>query len=141
MSSARRCSDGETDPLPAEAYAREVTARVYGLLADKARRAVTAGHSVVVDAVFAQARERRLVAEAAAVAGVSLRGVFLSADLATRLSRVEARTNDASDADAGVAQRQEAYDLGETGWCEVDASGPRSHTLGQVLSFLGLKPG
>ena len=49
---------GETEKLPADAYTAEVTARVYATLADKARRIVAAGHSAIVDAVFAQPRER-----------------------------------------------------------------------------------
>ena len=35
----------ELEPLPPEAYAPEVTARVYAAIIDKARRAVAAGHS------------------------------------------------------------------------------------------------
>ena len=50
---------GETEKLPADAYTDEVTARVYAALADKARRIVAAGHSVIVDAVFAQAAGAR----------------------------------------------------------------------------------
>ena len=48
----------EHDKLPADAYAPEVTARVYATIADKARRAVAAGHSAIVDAVFAKPQER-----------------------------------------------------------------------------------
>ncbi len=55
----------ETDRLPETAYSPAVTAKVYAALIDKARRAVAAGHSVLVDAVFAQADERAAVAKAA----------------------------------------------------------------------------
>ena len=58
----------ETDRLPEAAYARDVTARVYALLADKARRVVAAGHSAIVDAVFADAGERTAIAQAAPAA-------------------------------------------------------------------------
>jgi uncharacterized protein len=43
----------ETERLPADAYTPDVTARTYAALADKARRLPSAGHSAVVDAVFA----------------------------------------------------------------------------------------
>ena len=52
----------ETDRLPETAYTRDVTARVYATLADKARRALGAGHSVIVDAVFADSGERATIA-------------------------------------------------------------------------------
>ena len=56
--------------------------------------------------------------ERAAVAAISDRfhGLFLTADLATRVARVGSRRHDASDADAKVAREQEAYDLGTLDW-------------------------
>src|SRR5215831_17834819 len=44
----------EHDKLPEAAYSPAVTARVYATITDKARRALAAGHSAVVDAVFAR---------------------------------------------------------------------------------------
>src|SRR3974377_473014 len=75
----------ETDPLPDSAYTRQVNARVYATLADKARRVVTAGHSAIVDAVHARAGERAAIAQVAA--GVAFHGLFLIAELATPLPR------------------------------------------------------
>jgi hypothetical protein len=103
---------GETEKLPAAAYAPDVTAGVYAAIADKARRILAAGHSAIVDAVFATAQERDALTAAAKAAKVPLRGLFLTADLATRIARVGGRTKDASDADAVVAQAQESYELG-----------------------------
>src|SRR5262249_15538372 len=120
------------DRLPNEAYSPEVTARVYAALADKARRAIAAGHSAVVDAVFAQAPERALMRQTADALGVPLHGLFLEADLATRVARVGARSHDASDADAAVARRQQGYDLGALDWTRVDASGTPEQTLARV---------
>ena len=53
---------GETEKLPAAAYAPDITARVYAAIADKARRIVAAGHSAIVDAVFATPQERDALA-------------------------------------------------------------------------------
>src|SRR5262245_52565689 len=50
----------EHEKLPEAAYAPEATARVYAAIADKARRALAAGHSAIVDAVFAKPQERVL---------------------------------------------------------------------------------
>ena len=52
----------ETQPLPEAAYAPEATAKVYAVLAEKARRVTAAGYSVIVDAVFARADERSDIA-------------------------------------------------------------------------------
>jgi uncharacterized protein len=118
----------EQEKLPEAAYAPAVTARVYATIADKARRALAAGHAAIVDAVFAKPQERALMEQSAQVLGVPFHGVFLTADLATRIARVGSRSHDASDADATVARVQEDYDLGALGWTKVDASGSPEET-------------
>jgi aminoglycoside phosphotransferase family enzyme/predicted kinase len=122
--------EGET--LPEHAYAATVTLRVFATLADKARRALAAGHSIIVDAVFSQPHERKLMQQSATALGVPFRGIFLTADLATRIARIGARAHDASDADAAVARRQENYDLGTLEWARVDASGTPEETLARA---------
>jgi predicted kinase len=127
---------GETEKLPEAAYAPDVTARVYAAMTDKARRILAFGHSAIVDAVFAQPQERDAVAAAAKAANVPLQGLFLTADLATRITRVGGRTNDASDAGATVAQAQEDYDLGALAWLKIDASGTVVETLASARAAL-----
>jgi aminoglycoside phosphotransferase family enzyme/predicted kinase len=127
---------GETEKLPEAAYTPDVTARVYAAIADKARRIVGAGHSAIVDAVFAKPQERDAVAAAAEAANVPLQGLFLTADLATRITRVGGRTNDASDAGAAVAQAQEDYDLGALEWTKIDASSTVVETLARARAAL-----
>jgi aminoglycoside phosphotransferase family enzyme/predicted kinase len=126
----------ETEKLPSFAYTDEVNARVYATLGDKARRIVAAGHSVIVDAVFAKPEERAAFAEAAKSAHFRLRGLFLTADMATRLSRVGGRGRDASDADTAVAQAQERYELGRLEWARIDASGTPEATLARAKAAL-----
>jgi uncharacterized protein len=122
----------ETEKLPADAYEEEVTARVYATLTEKARRILAAGHSVIVDAVFADPRERAGLEAMAKFANIPLRRVFLTADLDIRVARVGSRAPDASDADASVARAQERYDLGPVEWTAVDASGTPAATLARA---------
>jgi len=127
----------ETERLPAEAYEPDVTQRLYDLLAAKARRAARAGHSVIVDAVYAREAERDAIE--AAAAGFKFAGLFLDCDLDTRIARTEARVRDASDADAAVAKRQEDYDLGAIRWQRIDASGTPEGTLANARHAIGVR--
>jgi len=106
------------------------------VLADKAHRAIGAGHAAIVDGVFADPDQRKTIAMVADSAGVAFRGIFLSTDLATRLARVGGRANDASDADAAVAKQQEGYALGSVDWSVLDASGDIAQTLRLTKSAL-----
>jgi uncharacterized protein len=127
---------GETEKLPPQAYSREAGERVYAALYRKAQRIIMAGHSAIVDAVFADPVERADIAAVASGCGVAFHGLFLVADLATRDQRIGARRNDASDADATVARQQEAYDLGAMDWDTVEASGAPADTLQHARAAL-----
>jgi aminoglycoside phosphotransferase family enzyme/predicted kinase len=126
----------ETERLPAEAYRPEVTTALYAALNEKAMRIAKAGHSVIVDAVFARSDERAAVEDMARQAGVEFHGLFLTADVKTRIERVGGRVGDASDADPGVARRQQDYDLGHMTWRTVDASGTPDDTLARARAAL-----
>jgi uncharacterized protein len=128
----------ETEALPEAAYAAEVTERVYAVVSDKARRTLAAGHSAIVDAVFARPEEREALAAAAKTAGAPLRGLFLTASLETRVARVSGRSGDASDATATVARVQERYALGPLDWTTIDASGSVADTLALAKTALKL---
>lgn len=127
----------ETEKLPPSGYTREVTEKVYATLAAKAARVMAAGHSAIVDAVFATAEERQAIARAATSA--PFQGLFLTADLDTRVARVGSRVADASDANADVARQQEQYRIGTVDWAEIDASGTPQDTLEHAKAALKLR--
>jgi aminoglycoside phosphotransferase family enzyme/predicted kinase len=126
----------ETDSLPAEAYTANATARTYAALVEKAGRVIAAGHSAVVDAVFAEPDQREAITAVARARHVTFRGLFLVADLATRIARVGPRMGDASDADVSVARQQELYELGTLNWITIDASGTPAQTLARARAAL-----
>ncbi|HTV28928.1 MAG TPA: AAA family ATPase [Xanthobacteraceae bacterium] len=131
----------EIEKLPRQAYAPEVSARVYTVLDDKARRILAAGHSAIVDAVFADSQERGALGMVAKATNIPLEGLFLSANLECRLARVGARLFDASDADETVVRTQEQYGLGKMDWSLIDASGTVEQTLTRARTALHLTAG
>ncbi len=108
--------------LPPESYTREASRAVYDGLYERARAALAAGHSVVVDAVFADPAERHTMRDIARAAGVEFRGLWLDCPAQVRLARVAGRTDDASDAGVAVAAEQAARELGEIDWRHLDAA-------------------
>ncbi|MES1179921.1 MAG: AAA family ATPase, partial [Hyphomicrobium sp.] len=103
--------------------------RVYDILDGKARLALAAGHSVVVDAVFAKPEERVAIETVAREAGRAFVGLWLDAPADAMIARVEQRRGDASDADRRVVKEQLGYELGPIAWRIVDASGSLAQTI------------
>jgi uncharacterized protein len=126
----------ENQQLPAEAYRPEISERIYRTITEKAARVAGAGHSAIVDAVFAKPEERTAIETAAAAVGVDFRGLFLVADLKTRLDRVGSRERDASDADTAVVLKQEELAIGAVTWPRIDASGSPEQTLAKARAAL-----
>ena len=122
----------ETERLPPESYSRQSAFEVYEACFDRAGRALAAGHSVVLDAVFAQPEERAAAAEIARRYRAQFAAVWLDAPPETLTTRITSRSNDASDATSGVVAKQLGYDLGHIDWPRVDASGPPEATLDRL---------
>ncbi|MFG1374442.1 AAA family ATPase [Xanthobacter oligotrophicus] len=117
----RLAGTAETQKLPPEAYTPEATRQVYARLRTLAARVLATGQSVVVDAVHARPDEREAIAEVARAAGVPFAAFWLDVPAEELVRRVEARTGDASDADASVVRHQLGYDLGDISWSRAQA--------------------
>jgi hypothetical protein len=126
----------ETERLGSEAYTPQASARVYDVLRQKARIVLVAGSGVIVDAVFSTAEERRDIEAAARSAEADFTGLWLNADQATMVARVEGRRGDASDATADVVRDQIARGTGPVGWTCIDAGGSPADTLAAARSAL-----
>ena len=127
-----------TDRLPPEAYTREVSARVFATIAERAATCLAAGHSVIADAVYGHPAQRAAIAAVAAARRVPFHGIWLEAPLATAVDRVTHRTGDASDADAAIVRRQaETIDPATVTWRRTAADRPVEAIAAEVLGLVG----
>jgi aminoglycoside phosphotransferase family enzyme/predicted kinase len=124
--------------LPERAYAPDVTDQVYRTLRDRAGAALRAGYCAVIDAVALLPAERRSFAEVAHQAGVPFGGLWLEARAETLTMRVDARSNDASDATRKIVHHQLRVDPGPIDWRRIDAEGDVPITLATARQVLGL---
>jgi aminoglycoside phosphotransferase family enzyme/predicted kinase len=119
----RLCGVPLLQRLGPEGYSSHVSERVYSTVAEQAALVLRAGHSVVVDAVYARAADRRVIEQVAEAASVPFIGLWLDAPESLLIDRTAQRRNDASDADTNVVRMQRAQDLGDIRWSRLDASG------------------
>ena len=125
--------------LPASAYTPDARLRVYAELKRRARLALTAGHAVVIDAVFSEPDKRREIEELARERGVRFEGLWLEAPPQLMQARVEGRHGDASDATSAVVRQQLGYDVGEISWHRVEATGEPATVLRAAEAAIGLR--
>jgi hypothetical protein len=118
--------------LPATAYSREISARVYDALCRKAAVGLAAGYTVVIDAVALTARERSSFAEVARAAGLPFSGIWLEARPEAMANRIRGRVRDASDASPEILAEQLRHDTGNIDWARIDAGGRPEDCLAAV---------
>jgi aminoglycoside phosphotransferase family enzyme/predicted kinase len=102
--------------LPAGSYTPEASAKVYAACLARAEQVLRAGHSAILDMVFARPEERRAAEALAAKVGVPFEGIWLDVPKDVAKARIAARKGDASDATPEIVERQYGYELGEIGW-------------------------
>ncbi len=126
----------ETQRLDRQHYRIGVAQRVYSIVEDNARRALAAGHAVIVDAVFAKPEERSAIEAIARELGCLFIGLWLTAPAELLIERVEQRQGDASDADRRVVREQLRYDLGDIAWTIIEAGGTMAESFDSATTAL-----
>src|SRR3546814_15522567 len=80
--------------------------------------------------------ERDAISQVARRQGVPFEGIWLEASPDLLKQRITARANDASDADAAVAEAQAHSDLGGVDWHQVRAAGASAGVAGKVRTTM-----
>ena len=128
----------ETERLPERAYQGKVNAEVYAAMFERAREALKAGQSAVVEATFLDRSSRADARKTAEALGVPFQGLWLSAPEDTLKARVDARTGDASDATSQVVEGQlTRAPKTEIAWPRVDAEGSPEDVTARALKLVG----
>ena len=125
----RLCAVPALQRLGPEGYSARVSERVYSTMAEEADAILRAGHSPIVDAVYAGPADRAAIERVAEAAAVPFIGFWLDAPESVLIDRTAERRNDASDADATVVRNQRARGTGTVGWHRLDASAPAPSVL------------
>ncbi len=125
----RLCGVPLLQRLGPDGYSSQVSEHVYTSLTEHAALVLRAGHSVIVDALYARASDRRAIERVAEAASVPFIGLWLEAPESVLIERTIERRNDPSDADATVVRMQRAHDTGEISWNRLDARVPPSSVL------------
>ena len=126
----------EMERLPQSSYTETSSDAVYSSLRRKAKLALAAGCSTIVDAVHARPAERDSIVALAKEAGVSFVGLWLDAPTAVLVERVRTRVGDASDATEDVVRKQVKYDLGLVRWHRLDTTGELSKRIVEAVRFV-----
>ena len=129
-----------TDKLPPQAYAPQVTARVYAMERDACATTLRAGHGCIAEAVFDRAQDRAAIEAVALAAGVPFAGFWLEAPVEVLAQRIAGRRNDASDADETVMRAQVARGNEDARWMRLDAARAVEAMAGEALRLTSSSP-
>jgi aminoglycoside phosphotransferase family enzyme/predicted kinase len=127
--------------LPARAYAAEISDEVYAICRKRARLALSAGRTVIVDAVLAKPEERAAIEAVAAQQNASFTGLWLEAPRGVMRARVAKREGDVSDATPSVVDEQLRYEIGPQSFAVIDAGLPLDRVVAASLAAIGATAG
>ncbi len=118
--------------LPTDSYTAEASAAVYSTLIAVGEQHLARDVSVVLDAAFLTEAERRDAAALANRASGPFTGLWLEASEGDRMTRLESRGADASDATSEVVTRQSHRSTGDLeGWTVLDAAQPLDRVIAE----------
>ncbi len=123
-----------TDKLPPEAYAPQVSARVYAMEREACAAILRAGHGCIAEAVFDRAQDRAAIEAVALAAGVPFAGFWLDAPVQVLAQRIAGRRGDPSDVDEAVMRAQVARGNEDARWARLDAGQEVEAMAGEVVS-------
>jgi len=103
--------------------------RVYDRLLRRTTRAIDANYPVIVDATFLTKARRDEIQQLAEKKQVDFYGVWLMAPVQIMRGRIEARREDASDADVSILDKQLKQNKGTIDWQHIDTSA----TVGAIV--------
>lgn len=132
----RLCGVSPLEHLGPEGYSSKVSERVYTILAERAGVILHAGHTAIVDAVYARPCDRQVIERVAADASAPFVGLWLDAPDSTLIARAGQRRNDPSDADADVIRMQLAQESETIDWHRLDASCSVERVLQSASGYL-----
>jgi predicted kinase len=122
--------------LPPEYYTPESREVVYQHIIGRAEAVLSAGHSVILDAVFYCADWRERVQQMAERAGASFCGLWLEADPVQMMARVTLRVGDASDANPQVVAEQLQNPSIPDDWHKINTRGSMEATVKAATAIL-----
>lgn len=137
----RLCGVSPLTRLGPAGYTADVTRRVYGTITQRAAMVVRAGHSVIVDAVFARPADRDAIERVADAAGVPFVGLWLDAPEQVLVERSRAREADPSDADPAVVRAQLVQGAGKITWDRIPASAEADDVVQHATSVIDMRLG
>ncbi len=118
-------------------YTSENERRVYKEMRRQAKKALMAGHCVILDALFYNPTERKKAKDLACAYDVPFEPFWMEAPLMVRARRVQERVNNPSDVRSKAdLTAQLTQDVGEVDWRNIYTSGTREETLARVRSCL-----
>lgn len=118
------------------AYTQEDTNQLYETLLRFSENILTLGKSVIVDASFLNPEHRTQFEDLASKLNVRFLGIWLKAPKSVLTERVNARVNDASDADSTIVEQQFKLDTDPQNWLGINTEGSLSKTLSRLKAEL-----
>lgn len=109
------------EPLPPDAYAEDVNARVNQCLVAQVRVAAENGHAVIADSTFLSPAMRQNFDACVSKPGTATVRIWLTAPLEVLERRILQRKGDASDATVAVLRASASQAATPAGWTPVNA--------------------